>query len=107
MIEARKERVHELIRSLKSAKVRSQALGVDATGCLNEVRMHKISYDPEHAMGVDFAEIPGYLEVSAHGIIGMGWVPDKSGDADDLWAPLGGRPVNTSRSPSQKFRRPS
>ncbi|MCK1352704.1 DNA-binding protein [Bradyrhizobium sp. CW7] len=51
---------------------------LDATGCLNQVRVHKISEDPNAIFGIDFAEIPGYLEVSAHGIIGTGWLADKS-----------------------------
>ncbi|WP_439397489.1 PCC domain-containing protein [Bradyrhizobium sp. PMVTL-01] len=51
---------------------------LDATGCMKNLRLHKISKQPDAPFGVDFAEIPGPLEVSAHGIIGMGWVPDKS-----------------------------
>ncbi|QQN65409.1 DUF296 domain-containing protein [Bradyrhizobium diazoefficiens] len=81
VIYAQLERGEDLLRGLWDVcKLNDVKTGVllDATGCLNEVRVHKISHDPEHAMGVDFAEIPGYLEVSAHGIIGMGWVPDKS-----------------------------
>ncbi|TYO60868.1 DNA-binding protein [Bradyrhizobium hipponense] len=49
---------------------------LDATGCMRNLRLHAIA--PGAPFGINFAEIPGYVEVSAHGIIGIGSVPDKS-----------------------------
>lgn len=52
---------------------------LDATGAMDKVRVMKISKEPRtDNHGCDYIEIPGPLEVSAHGIIGVGWVPDKS-----------------------------
>ncbi|QQN65439.1 DNA-binding protein [Bradyrhizobium diazoefficiens] len=81
VIYAQLERGEDLLRGIWDVCTQNDVktgILLDATGCLNEVRVHKISEDPTAFAGVDFPEIPGYLEVSAHGIIGMGWVPDKS-----------------------------
>lgn len=52
---------------------------LDATGSMQSVRLQRFPHEPRPGnTGIDYVEIPGHLEVSAHGIIGMGWAPDKS-----------------------------
>ncbi|MGY2932998.1 putative DNA-binding protein with PD1-like motif [Bradyrhizobium sp. GM6.1] len=52
---------------------------LDATGSMESVRVQRFPHQPRKGnSGIDIVEIPGQLEVSAHGIIGMGWVPDQS-----------------------------
>ncbi|MGY4183088.1 putative DNA-binding protein with PD1-like motif [Bradyrhizobium sp. USDA 4518] len=79
VIYAQLARGEDLLRALwdicKQNNVKTGIL-LDATGALDQVRVHKLS--PGAIYGIDFAEIPGPLEVSAHGVIGMGWIPDKS-----------------------------
>ena len=54
---------------------------MDATGCLRTLRVHAIK--PGAPFGVEFADIAGALEVSAHGIIGTGALKD-SVTPDDI-----------------------
>ncbi|MCK1758977.1 DNA-binding protein [Bradyrhizobium sp. 137] len=53
---------------------------LDATGSMAKVRIQRYPHEPREGgiESIDFVEIPGPLEVSAHGIIGIGWVPVKS-----------------------------
>ncbi|MCK1641359.1 hypothetical protein IVA95_28280 [Bradyrhizobium sp. 157] len=52
---------------------------LDATGTMDTVRVQRFPHEPRSgSAGIDMVQIPGQLEVSAHGIIGMGWMPDKS-----------------------------
>lgn len=81
VIYAQLERGEDLLRGIwdicKQNDVKTGIL-LDATGCMKNLRLHTISKQPDAVYGVDFAEIPGSLEVSAHGIIGMGWLLDRS-----------------------------
>jgi predicted DNA-binding protein with PD1-like motif len=82
VIYARLERGEDLLHALwdicRQNDVRTGVL-LDVTGSLDNARIMRI---PEHPrddnFGVDFVDVPGPLEVSGHGIIGMGWVLDKS-----------------------------
>lgn len=56
---------------------------LDATGCMKNLRVHAIAAEPGQPAGIHYEDVPGCLEVSAHGIIGMGWV-DKSIKAEDI-----------------------
>lgn len=50
---------------------------LSASGSMSKVRVMRISNEPrKDNWGVDFVEIPGPLQMTAHGLIGMGWVPD-------------------------------
>lgn len=85
IIYARLERGEDLLRALwdicKQNDVRTGVL-LDATGSMDTVRIMRYPHMPQGPrddyLGIDFVELPGPLEVSAHGIIGMGWVPDNS-----------------------------
>ena len=82
VIYARLERGEDLLRALwdicKQNDVKTGVL-LDATGSMEKVRVQRFPHEPRPGnTGIDYVEIPGHLEVSAHGIIGMGWVPDKS-----------------------------
>lgn len=82
VIYARLEPGEDLLRGLWDiCRLNDVKTGIllDATGAMEKVRMMKIA--TEHRKdnhGCEYIEVPGQLEVSAHGIIGMGWVPDKS-----------------------------
>lgn len=84
IIYARLNRGEDLLRALwdicKQNAVKTGVL-LDATGSMDSLRVQRYSHMPqeprEDYLGIDFVDIPGPLEVSAHGIIGMGWVPDK------------------------------
>ncbi|MCK1641363.1 DNA-binding protein [Bradyrhizobium sp. 157] len=82
VIYARLEAGEDLLRALwdicKQFDVKTGIL-LDATGSMQKVRVQRFPHQPRPGnTGIDYVEIPGHLEVSAHGIIGMGWVPDKS-----------------------------
>ncbi|OCK53829.1 DUF296 domain-containing protein, partial [Bradyrhizobium sp. LMTR 3] len=82
VIYAQLERGEDLLRALwdicKQNDVKTGVL-LDATGSLDNARVMRLPHQPrDDNFGVDFVDIPGPLELSAHGIIGMGWVPDKS-----------------------------
>jgi predicted DNA-binding protein with PD1-like motif len=85
IIYARLDRGEDLLRALwdicRQNDVKTGVL-LDATGSMDTVRLQRFSHMPQEAredyLGIDFVDIPGPLEVSAHGIIGMGWVPDPS-----------------------------
>lgn len=52
---------------------------LDATGSMETVRLQRFPHQARKgSSGIDIVEILGQLEVSAHGIIGLGWSPDKS-----------------------------
>ncbi|MGY2843528.1 hypothetical protein ACVIWU_006594 [Bradyrhizobium sp. USDA 4509] len=54
---------------------------LDATGSLDGVRVKREPHEPRPGTGVraiDYAVVDGPLHVSAHGLIGTGWVPDES-----------------------------
>lgn len=72
----------DLLRALwqicKKHNVKTGIL-LDATGSMERLRMQRFPHEPRRGnSGIDYVSIPGHLEVSAHGIIGMGWVPDRS-----------------------------
>ncbi|MGY2933013.1 putative DNA-binding protein with PD1-like motif [Bradyrhizobium sp. GM6.1] len=51
---------------------------LDATGSMETVRLQRFPHQARKgSSGIDIVEILGQLEVSAHGIIGLGWSPDK------------------------------
>lgn len=83
VIYARLERGEDFLRALwdicKQNDVKTGIL-LDATGTLDNVRLMRFPNPPREAegdyIGIDFVNIEGPLEVSGHGIIGMGWVPD-------------------------------
>ncbi|WP_197424405.1 PCC domain-containing protein [Bradyrhizobium yuanmingense] len=54
---------------------------LDCTGSLANCRVMRFPHDESHlhhGAGIDIVNIRGGLEVTASGIIGTGWVPDKS-----------------------------
>ncbi|WP_050425875.1 PCC domain-containing protein [Bradyrhizobium tropiciagri] len=85
VIYARLNRGEDLLRALwdicRQNDVKTGVL-LDATGAMDTIRIQKFPHMPQEArgdyLGIDFVQVPGPLEVSAHGLIGMGWVPDKS-----------------------------
>ncbi|UPJ79244.1 DNA-binding protein [Bradyrhizobium sp. 183] len=59
---------------------------LDATGSMNKVKVMRYPHESQGGLGgINYVEIPGPLEVSAHGIIGMGWVPDQSVRPPPVW----------------------
>src|SRR5438105_2339231 len=85
VIYARLHRGEDLLRALwdicRQNHVKTGIL-LDATGTMDTLRVMRYPHMPQEArddyLGIDFVELPGPLEVSAHGLIGLGWVPDKS-----------------------------
>ncbi|OSJ05651.1 PCC domain-containing protein [Bradyrhizobium canariense] len=84
IIYAQLEEGEDLLRALwdicKQKDVKTGVL-LDVTGYMRKVRVQREPHEPRPGTGIagiDFVEIPGGLEVSGHGIIGMGWVPDES-----------------------------
>lgn len=52
---------------------------LNATGNLAKLRLTQIAREPTiHNHGVEFIEIPGPLQMTMTGVIGMGWLPDES-----------------------------
>ncbi|MGY2843530.1 hypothetical protein ACVIWU_006592 [Bradyrhizobium sp. USDA 4509] len=67
---------------------------LDATGSLDRVLIQREPHEPRPgtgSYGIDFAVIDGPLQVSAHGIIGWGWVPDDSVTPEPVTTRLGNR----------------
>ncbi|MDF0523245.1 DUF296 domain-containing protein [Bradyrhizobium yuanmingense] len=82
VIYARLEHGEDLLRALwdicEKHDVKTGVL-LDATGTLDTVRLMRPPHQPRKGTdGIDMVQMPGYLEVSAHGLIGMGWVPGPS-----------------------------
>lgn len=85
VIYARLNRGEDLLRALwdicKQNDVKTGVL-LDATGSMDTLRVMRYPHAPQESredyLGIDFVDIPGPLELSAHGIIGLGWVPDSS-----------------------------
>jgi len=46
---------------------------------METVRLQRFPHESRPGSGIDMVQIPGQLEVSVHGIIGMGWMQDNSG----------------------------
>ncbi|WP_430648983.1 PCC domain-containing protein [Bradyrhizobium hipponense] len=82
IIYARLEPGEDLLRALwdicKQNEVKTGVL-LDCTGSMDKLRVMRFPHEARNAaLGIDYTEIREDLEVSAHGMIGMGWVPDKS-----------------------------
>ncbi|MGY2933008.1 hypothetical protein ACVWZ6_002610 [Bradyrhizobium sp. GM6.1] len=74
-LQAGEDFVHALWDICKEYEIKTGVL-LDATGNFAKVRMMRISKAPRiDDLGVDFLELPGPLQVSATGILGMGWIP--------------------------------
>ncbi|PJG50351.1 hypothetical protein CVM73_36845 [Bradyrhizobium forestalis] len=92
IIYARLEPGDDLLRALweicKKHDVKTGIL-LDATGSMHNVIVQRFPHQDHGGAGIDVVNIPGPLEVSAHGIIGMGWAPDKSVTPPSVVAPPG------------------
>ncbi|MGY4408156.1 PCC domain-containing protein [Bradyrhizobium sp. USDA 3315] len=81
IIYARLEPGDDLLRALweicKKHDVKTGIL-LDATGSMKNCVLQRFPHESHGGAGIDVVDVQGPLEVSAHGIIGMGWVPDES-----------------------------
>lgn len=86
VIYARLEPGEDLLRALwdicKEKDVKTGLL-LDATGAMDKVFLQRWPKEPpapdENSQpDIDFVEIPGPLEATAQGILGLGWIPDES-----------------------------
>ncbi|MDA9436937.1 PCC domain-containing protein [Bradyrhizobium sp. CCBAU 51627] len=82
VIYARLEAGEDLLPALwdicKQNNVKTGIL-LNATGNMSKLRLMRISNEPrKDNWGVDFVEIPGPLQMTMTGLIGVGWVPDEA-----------------------------
>lgn len=62
----------------KSANNTKTGVLLDCTGSMHNVILQRFPHEYHGGAGMDLVNVRGPLEVSARGIIGIGWVPDKS-----------------------------
>lgn len=93
VVYARLEPGEDLLRALWdicAQKDIKTGILLDATGSMQRVKVMRYPHEPVKGLrGIDYVDIRGPLEVSAHGIIGMGWVPDESVKPDPIWTRAG------------------
>lgn len=81
VVYARLEPGDDLLRALweicKEHDIKTGVL-MDCTGSMANCVMQRFGHEDHGGLGIDVVNIRGPLEVTATGVIGMGWVPDKS-----------------------------